>query len=196
MSTNIQNKPKSRYAGLLDPANIILVIALVLSLSFLVSYARANLFLSRDNARLKESVTKLSTIEVGDIVPAFEATDLQGKPNNVSYSGSKRHLLLVFSTNCSACAGQFPLWARIALQARAKDWLVQAVSLDSADDTRAYFEDKGPGFDVVVPKKSILRMYRVSVIPQVLLITAEGTVDWINRGSLSEAQVQELLARI
>jgi len=196
MMRDNQQRPKSRYSALFDPANIILTVALILSLGVLVTYSRANGSLARENARLKESVTKLSTLEIGDVVPAFDGLDLNGKPTSVSYSGSQKHLLLIFSINCAACATQIPLWAGIASQAKGKNCVVQGVSLDSVDDTRAYFADKDRAFDIIVPKRSIMRMYRTAAVPQVLLISAQGTVDWVKTGLLTEAQIQDLLSKI
>ena|SRR5882724_135962 len=195
MSAN-QQKPKSRYSVLFDPANVILTLGLVLSLGFLVSYSRANVSLARENSRLKESVSRLSTLEPGDVVPAFEGLDLDGKPANVSYSGKQKHLLFIFSTNCAACAKQIPVWAGIVTPAKEKNCIVQGVSVDSVDDTRAFFADKDQAFDIIVPQRSILRMYRTAVIPQVLLISPQGTVDWVKNGSLTEDQIQDLLSKI
>jgi len=89
-------------------------------------------------------------------VPAFEGLDLDGKPANVSYSGKQKHLLFIFSTNCAACAKQIPVWAGIVTPAKEKNCIVQGVSVDSVDDTRAFFADKDQAFDIIVPQRSIL----------------------------------------
>jgi len=52
MSAN-QQKPKSRYSVLFDPAQRHLNSGLVLSLGFLVSYSRANVSLAREKLAAK-----------------------------------------------------------------------------------------------------------------------------------------------
>ena len=52
-------------------------------------------------------------------------------------------------------------------------------------------------FDVIViPNKAIQRAYRVVSIPQVMLVSPAGIVEWVHYGDMSESTTQELLSKI
>lgn len=185
------------YSRLFDPANIILTIAVTIAIAFLVSFSRANYSLSKENEQLRKTVARTVSPEVGDAVPPFETTDLEGKQVNVNHSKSQKQILFILSTDCSVCAEQLPSWNRIAAQLNSANYIVRGVSLNSADETKKYFEGKDHTFQIVLaPVRSFVRTYRVSKIPQTVIISEEGIVEWSHTGLLPHNKLEELALKL
>lgn len=192
-----QSNRGGAYSKFFDPANIVLLVAVVAALGFLVSSTRNNYLLSKEYEKLRETLTKQTTPEVGDAAPPFDTIDLQGNRINVGHNKSKKQLLFIFSTHCGVCAEQLPVWDRLIAQKRSDDYIVRGVSMDPADETKAYFEDRGQSFQIVLaPEKWFTRMYRVSVVPQVMVVSGEGIVEWVHVGALTQAEVDELASKL
>lgn len=192
----------------LHAANVILTLAVVVSLVFLFISKRErtrlqqeNFDLEKRNRQLELSVSELLSgppvAQPGDVVPTFQATNLEGNRIVVNYDGSARYLLFIFSPVCSVCVEEVPKWNRIAQLARAGNISVFGVSLKAADLTRANLPDVKRDFDVVImPNMAIQRAYRVVAEPVVFVVSAQGTVDWVHYGRLNDHRIAELSSLI
>jgi len=186
-----------RWSKIFDPINIILVIAVVLALGYVVTVARSNRSLLKANQRLTEKNALYATARVGDAVPPFATTDLNGQAVEVGRNRSTRELLFVFSTFCSACETQLPIWEKMAAEMQSKDVIVRGVTLDSIDETQAYFGGNHLNLPIVIaPKEMFSRTYRVSSIPQIMLLDEDRVVRWVHTGSMTPDKIQELASRI
>lgn len=193
LSATAQLRSLSR---LLDPAYIILAGCVVIALSFLVSVNRKNSSLLREVERLSKEVKDYAA-RAGDPVQPFNTVDLEGKSVAVELPAKRKQLFFIFSSYCSACATQHPVWNNLAGQLKGSEVVVRGVSLDSLADTRTYFKNKSPGFPVVIaPDESFSRIYRVDRIPQVMLISEQGVVEWAHTGALSEGELNELVSKL
>jgi peroxiredoxin len=167
---------------------------------FILLLSRENIKLQKEKTDLEARVLTLSgelagppSAQVGDIVPPFEAVSLDGKQVSIVYNGSSKYLLYVFSTECGACVSQLPVWDKIAAQPKSKDYKKIAVSTESVEDTRASLSDKSFNFDILVmPNESIRRAYRVVAEPMVMIVSAEGKVEWVHYGTLTQNTMSEL----
>jgi len=185
----------TRYVALLDPANVVLGVAVVLALSFLVWYSRSTVSLARANDELRKQASKTMNAEVGDGVPPFEAVDLRGEKITVNYDGLRKRLLFIVSVECPTCTGQIATWNEITPYAKSQGYLVNLVSINSADETSRIFADKQQDFAVLTAvSQNLLRTYRVESFPQVMLISEHGVVTWVHIGVLKPEDVQSLRA--
>lgn len=189
-----QSKRSSAYSKLLDPATLVLVVAVGAALYFLVSYSRANVALSKENERL----SAYAKAEPGDAVPPFQSVDLQGRRYEVSYNTPRKHLLFIFTAGCGACLEQLPVWSRVAAEVNADEYSVHVVSLDKADDTAPHFDGKYQNLPVVLAPSpvSFMRTYRVNGFPQVMVVSGQGIVEWVHVGKLSDDKLQELTSKV
>ena len=180
-----------------DPIYAILMVAVLIAVGF-------NIVLSRQLRSMKGSRAEVSgtlagpqqTLE-GDMVPGFKTVDLQGRPSGIVYDLSKKYLVYIFSPACEVCKHELPMWNSIAAEARAKERSVLAVSIEPLDLTKAELKNQNLEFDVLImPSMAVQRAYRVVSIPQVMLINARGTVEWVHYGALRQDQVTELLSKM
>ena len=130
----------------------------------------------------------------GDIVPPIDAETSQGKRVKISYAGTSKYLLFFLSFKCNECVRQLPDWSEIAKRAKAKNVMALGLVTDKKGDTTKVPND---GFEVLtISDAALLRAYRITVTPTVMLVSEQGRTEWVHAGSLSVANTQELLSVI
>lgn len=180
-----------------DPAYAILVVAIVLTLTYAVKVSREKAVLQARAQEYSGTLCGPQTIQEGDIVAAFEATDLQGQWRKIAYGGTKRALFFIFSPMCSTCEHEIPLWNSLAEIAASKTLTVQGISIDSLEDSRKNAVGKHISFDMLImPDMPTRRAYRVVSIPQVILVSGHGTVEWVHYGRMTQNKLAELQAKL
>lgn len=188
----------------LDLAYITLVMAVVLAVTYAVKVSRRNsalqgqvaaqqLLLLKSEGTLSGPPGALS----GDIVPAFKTTDLQGRPAEVTYDGTKKSLLFIFSPGCGSCEHGLPLWNSLAPIAASKKFAVRGISIDALEHSKKLLADKEVSFEVLImPDMTTRRAYRVISIPEVMIVSEHGAVEWVHYGGLDQNKVNELHAKL
>src|SRR6266850_1977163 len=186
-------------AKVLATANTLLIVSVIIAFIFLFAQFKNNSRLKAEKNKLISSVTTMSgtivgspSVQVGDIVPSFEAVSLEGKPTSIVYNGSLKYLLYIFSSRCSVCMDQFPNWNQIASVGRLKNYRVIGLSIDS-EDTKVNLSKVDKNFEVcLMPGKPVQRAYRVVAVPLVMLVSSQGNVEWVHYGGLSEDKIKEI----
>jgi len=199
LSTSPEGESPANRTRRLLVANTLLLSSLLLAFVFLFAASRSNSKLREERNRLKSSLTIMSgtiagppSIEVGDIVPSFEAVTLNGKPASILYDGSSKYLLYIFSPRCGACLEQFPNWNRLTSLHNRENLRIIGLTIDS-EDTEAHLRNMDRKFDVyLMSNKPVQRAYRVVAIPLVMLVSPQGNVEWVHYGGLSEDKLKEL----
>jgi hypothetical protein len=126
----------------------------------------------------------------GDIVPPIEADTLEGKKATISYDGTTKYLFFIFSVKCNHCLEQFSQWSEIARKGRSTGWAVLGLATDREDLS---FNVGNAGFEVLkLRDTSVLRAYRITVVPSVILVSEQGRIQWVRSGALNPSSVQEL----
>lgn len=188
-------KPRSVWRRF-DPAYIILMITALLAITYSVRTSRQN---SELQAKEREQYGTLSgppVIQEEDIVPAFKTIDIQNSEKEIVYNGTTKYLLFVFSPMCGVCQQEIPLWNSIASIAASKEFAVCGISLDSLDDSRNNLKNHDIGFDVfIMPDFATQRAYRVTSIPQVMIVSEHGRVEWVHYGAMTQSKVKDLQSR-
>jgi len=188
----------------LDVPTVIFTLSIIISLSFILGLSRQNARLAKRNGELNlELATLVGTLSgpaaarAGDIVPPFETIDLEGNKVEVAYDQSSRYLFYIFSPGCGACISQFPVWNHLATRAHTKNCVPLGVSIMSGEVTKTMLEGSERNFKVLImPNQAIQRSYRVVAEPVVMLISADGVLDWVHYGTLAEEDVLQILFRI
>jgi peroxiredoxin len=130
----------------------------------------------------------------GDEVPSLRAVSMAGDTMNVTYDdGTKRYLLLVFSTTCPHCEKTLPRWKEIVDEMQDDDCDILGVSTSNLEATRKYIVEKGIDFNVVTTDTSFWRKYKVNGVPATILIKEKGKVENVWFGELSEANREEII---
>lgn len=160
----------------------------------------ANVSLLAERRALAQRLGSMSTgltgqieIKAGDLVPGFVGATLAGKSEPVSYDGTRRYLLLVFDPRCGVCSREAPSWRDLGVQAEARGLTVRWVSLASAEMTRAGLKRDGVSADaVIMPDLGTQRAYRVASVPELLVVSSAGRVEWAHNGAMSEQDKAQL----
>lgn len=186
-----------RMPRLLDPAYILLLVAVLIAAGFIFKLTKQNAWLRAEAAKNSSALLKKEAIQVGDVAPAFKTQDLTGRATEVTYNGATKSLIYIFSPSCSSCAEAIPQWNRIAATAQSKGYRVSGVSLDPLEDTQSFFQGRDVRFQVLImPNNAIARAFRPVTIPEVVLVSAQGTVEWVHYGPMTESAASELLTNV
>jgi hypothetical protein len=162
--------------------------------------AWANVSLLAERRVLVQRVGTMTTgltgqieIKTGDLVPSFAGMTVSGQPEHVSYDGARRYLLFMFDPRCGVCSREAPSWRGLSVQAQALGLTVRWVSLGSAEITRAGLKRDGLSADaLIMPDLGTQRAYRVASVPEVVVVSPAGRVEWAHNGAMSEQDKAQL----
>ena len=128
---------------------------------------------------------RLANVQVGSESPDFSATDLQGR--QVTLSGFRDHKVVVvdfWATWCAPCVQAMPKLQELHQKFKGQGVEVLAVNLgENTDTVRRFVELKKYTFRVVPDRKRIIgNRFGVSAIPALVVIDADGRIEWIRVG--------------
>jgi hypothetical protein len=174
----------------LEPSFVVLIAAIV-GLTFW------NVTLSRRVAALghepiEGGLSGPAAVRVGDVVPSLRLNALDGAERNISFDGSERYLLFVFSPLCPSCRRQLPGWADITKTAPSSKVIVRWLSVEDATITERHLSSLVPRELVLLIPFKFVRACRVAAVPQTLLVSANGEVEWAQTGELSREALASL----
>jgi len=183
----------------LQAANAFLTVSVVIGLVFIAAGVRYTSKLQAENTKLKADLQRFAGgltgggAQAGDLLPPFDVIDLKGKRATVVYDGRRKHLLYFFSSRCGTCLSQLPFWNQVAVQAKARGYVVLGVSSDSVEVTKANVRTQG--FEIAsLDDNAVLRAYRVDMIPMIVLTSPSGHLEWLHYGPITEDKRRELLS--
>jgi peroxiredoxin len=192
-------KTKSKWVYF-DPAYAMLVLAVVLAVVYAIRVSRQNSDLQKKGREYNENFNTLSgphSTQLGDLVPAFKTVDLEGKVAEFVYNGTQKNLIFIFSPMCGVCAHEIPLWNHIAKLAVQNQITVCGLSIDSLEDTKKNAVGKDISFDLLImPDMPTRRAYRVVSIPEVLIVSSQGSVEWVHYGALTQDKLNDLQSKL
>ncbi len=129
----------------------------------------------------------LSILKPGDIIHPISAMTMDGHDTLVSYEDSSRdYLLFVFSTKCHFCRENLPNWTTINREINGPRVSVLGISIQGLEETKSFVESNRLSFPVIVPSdKSFSQQYKISSVPQTILVHVGGVVNKVWDGVLS-----------
>jgi len=135
-------------------------------------------------------------LEVGEIAPAFDAAKMDGGSERVSYpEAGQKTLVFVMSLTCGACTSTIPHWNRIAAQTKGQARALGLI-VGSYENEAELLREKGLTFPALrFPDQKTQFLYKVTKVPQTLLVGPKGKVEQVIVGELAEPQIEDLIAR-
>jgi len=108
--------------------------------------------------------------------PAFVAQDLDGQAVTLAQHRGKVVFLNLWTTWCPPCRREMPAMQRLAEKLEGEGFVMLAVSEDdSVDDVRAFVEEMGIGFPVLIDSTGTVgRAYGITGYPETFIIDREG----------------------
>lgn len=133
----------------------------------------------------------------GSLAPNFNAQTLHWEPTSLNEHIGKPVMLNFWATWCAPCRFEMP-----AIQERHERYSNELVILainnnESEDLVIAYEVELGLSFDIVMDPGAIIQdLYQIRGYPTSVFINAEGIIQNIHIGLLTESQLDEYLAEI
>lgn len=151
--------------------------------------------------QLKEQITKLKKVAVGQIAPDFTQNDVNGNPVKLSDIYSKNELTLIdfWAAWCGPCRAENPNVVAVYNDYKAKGFTVFGVSLDREKEAwlKAIADDKlnwTHVSDLAYWRSEAAKLYAINSIPSSLLVDKTGKILAKNkRGDELRAFVAETL---
>lgn len=139
------------------------------------------------------SVTKekVEVIRANMDAPNFELTDLEGNVHRLSDYRGQGVVLNFWGTWCEPCKREFPAIERQYKTFESQGVHVLAVNIAQSNlEVKNYVKTMGMTFPVAIDKtKSVMNAYNVTNLPATILINADGKIEKIITGEMSEAQI-------
>lgn len=167
-------------------------------LIILVVVMGAEIFLLvKENQKLREALKHprgpIKILNPEDKVPSLVGTDLKGEESKVEYPSSQKTMLFWFSSTCPSCEHNLEFWKEINQKYSSEKLRFLGVTHSGEKKTEEFVKKFHLEFPVlIVSDFSLLDQYRVEVIPQTMLIDADGAVQKVWPGPLSENYKQEI----
>jgi peroxiredoxin len=141
----------------------------------------------------------MDNLNVGQMAPAFEATDIDGHPISLAGLRGKAVLIDFWATWCGPCRGEFPHLRRVNEKFAGDRFMVLSISLDEdCADARKMIEKEKLAWSHVCEGawhgSRIAELYNVMGIPSTWLIGPDGKIAAKElRGHGADKAVAELL---
>jgi cytochrome c biogenesis protein CcmG/thiol:disulfide interchange protein DsbE len=131
------------------------------------------------------AVTRASTLETGDVAPAFVLDTLDGKTLDGDFHGSPAYIN-VFATWCTPCRREFPAIARQAQQYRDRIAFLLVDEQESASRVKSFAVQLGVAAPVAVDGGQFAATFDVRGLPESIFIDRQGIVRYIYRGTIPD----------
>jgi len=156
------------------------------------------IYLIAQNRRLRGIISSFEgnykILSQEDFVPQFTARDLSDNVVRVEYSPDQPYTLLMwFSAACSACEDNLQFWNDLYRGYNSSGLRFMGVCTDAANQAKNMVADYSLIFPVVyLDDEAILDAYAGYTLPQTMLISPQGAVLKVWRGSLKQENKESI----
>jgi peroxiredoxin len=146
----------------------------------------------------QDEFTAATLVTVGDKVPDFTYTTLDGQSISLSELRGKVVLISFFATWCPPCLREMPyLQSEVFEKITRKDFCMIAIGREhQAEELVEFKRQKGLAFPMAAdPDRSIYSLFAKAYIPRNFVVGKDGTIRWVS-GGLSKSQFPEMVSLI
>jgi peroxiredoxin len=190
-------KKLARRSKLFDAANIILLIAVAIAIFWIVKLSRDQAAIKRSMAGVEGTLSGPQSSQIGDLVPPFKTVNLSEQPAEISYNGTSKYLLFIFSPRCDVCQQEIVEFNRLSSRFQARGFQVRGISIDPLSESKQNLKDRELDFEtLIMPNMAVQRTYRVVSIPQIMIVSSRGQVEWVHYGALTPDNISGLISMV
>jgi peroxiredoxin len=173
---------------------------MILSYGLNLVLALLCLFLFIQNKEMKyviRSSTALGQVEplrAGEKIEPIVVNTLSGDPVPINFvDPSRKYLFFILSTACPHCEKTLSAWKTLT-KGKPDNCDVLGISLQNSEETIKYVEKKDVGFVLTSAcgDTSFQRKYKISGVPETILVGGNGIVEKSWLGELSADQIGEI----
>lgn len=107
----------------------------------------------------------------------FALIDMEGKERRLAEFDGKVLLIHFWASWCEPCRLEFPALSRLAADLSGRGFAVVAIAGDSRDRVEGFLKENRANFPVLIDQYgSVMRKYRVSLIPVSVIVGRDGLV--------------------
>jgi thiol-disulfide isomerase/thioredoxin len=134
-------------------------------------------------------------IEVGAMMPAYDAKGLDGAKFDLATEKGCVVLLNVWATWCGPCRYEIPELGKLNAKYAAQRFKVVGVSIDDGDDAPAavkkFVTEKQVTYPIVLdPEAKLANIFQTSVLPTTVLIDRKGKIVWKKYGAIEAGEAE------
>lgn len=127
---------------------------------------------------------------IPDQAPDFAVQDVNGQPMALSTLQGQTVVLNFWASWCGPCRQEAPDFSRFAADYPHIAVLGLAVDSGNAADVRRAASQFGIDYPVAVADRSLVEQYDISAFPTTIVVQPDGTVGYIQVGSMTYSQLQ------
>ncbi len=144
-----------------------------------------------------DPMTYFPHLQPGEIAQAFEGEYIAGGVESISYpDDGGMTLLFVLSPSCGTCAKTIPLWNQLAAQIEPPARVFGFV-MGTYQGEKRLLEEKRLDVPLLrFPSPIVVKQYKITRVPQTILVRPGGKVETAILGELDSSQVRGLLERL
>ena len=137
-------------------------------------------------------------LQVGEQAPDFTLMDLNGEEHQLSDYKGQGVFVNFWGTWCKPCEKEFPLMEKQYQVYKDQGVQILAVNIAQSDyEVRQFAEQRDLTFPIVIDKtKSVMEAYNIRPLPTTLLVNAEGKIEKIITGEMSEEDIKSYMEQI
>lgn len=137
-------------------------------------------------------------LEIGEQAPDFTLMDLNGEEHQLSDYKGQGVFVNFWGTWCKPCEKEFPLMEKQYQVYKDQGVQILAVNIAQSDyEVRQFAEQRDLTFPIVIDKtKSVMEAYNIRPLPTTLLVNAEGKIEKIITGEMSEEDIKSYMEQI
>jgi len=156
--------------------------------------------LMQQNRELKSAVRAMTSgamepLRPGDSIQTVGFQTMDGRRGELSYTDlGKKYLLFVLSTSCPHCEKNLELWSDLVAFDSNRRCNIVGLSVDELQATLDYAGEKHLPFSLVsvAVDTGFHRKYKISGVPETILVGGNGRVERTWLGELNSEQSNEI----
>ncbi|WP_078380615.1 TlpA family protein disulfide reductase [Sutcliffiella halmapala] len=137
--------------------------------------------------------------KVGEMAREFELTTLTGETAKLTDYKGKKVILNFWATWCGPCRAEMPEMQEFS-EGNKEDVVMLAVNLTSSetsiDNVKAYVEEGGYTFPILLDEVDLFRYYEVLTMPTTYFIDSEGIVSYRHLGPMTYELMEEQINKM